>query len=84
MRRQKDTRIAAALGKAIRRRRLELGLSQEGLADVAKLHRTYMGAVERGERNLTIQSLLRIAEALGTSASALLREAEHEVAGGDE
>jgi len=84
MSRQKGTRIAGAVGKAIRRRRLELGVSQEGLADVAKLHRTYMGAVERGERNLTIQSLLRIAGALGTSASLLIHEAEQDLAGGEE
>lgn len=65
-----------ALGRAIRAARQKLGTSQEALAAEADLHRTYLGAVERGERNITILSLTRIAGALGVRASSLRAEAE--------
>jgi transcriptional regulator with XRE-family HTH domain len=52
------------LGERIRARRGELGLSQEGLADVASLHWTFVGQVERGRRNLSLHNLLKLAEAL--------------------
>lgn len=48
----------------IRIRREFLGLSQEGLADRSGIHRTYIGSIERGERNVTINTLARIAAAL--------------------
>lgn len=60
-------------GQAVRRRRLKLGLSQEGLAAACDLHRTYIGGIERGERNISFLNLLRIARALETTASSLLR-----------
>ena len=60
----------------ISRLRQERGLSQEALADKAGLHRTYIGAVERGERNITLRNANRIAEALGVSLSSCLREKE--------
>jgi transcriptional regulator with XRE-family HTH domain len=63
-----------ALGQAIREARGE-GLSQEELADRAQLHRTYIGSVERGERNASLVSLLRIADALGLKLSDLLARA---------
>jgi transcriptional regulator with XRE-family HTH domain len=47
-------------------------LSQEELADVCGLHRTYVGSVERGERNVTLSSLETIAKALGVSVVDLL------------
>ncbi|HLI43659.1 MAG TPA: helix-turn-helix transcriptional regulator [Acidimicrobiales bacterium] len=53
------------LGRQLRRRRLELGLSQEAFADVLDVHRTYMGGIERGERNLTLRTVERLAERLG-------------------
>jgi len=66
--------ILEKLGNNIRRYRLEKGLSQEGLAELSKLHRTYLGSVERGERNISLLNLERIAKALGISPIDLLRE----------
>lgn len=54
--------LQKAVGRALRRYRLERGLSQEDFAEVVGVHRTYMGGLERGERNLTLKSLERIAE----------------------
>ncbi|MFC4235913.1 helix-turn-helix domain-containing protein [Thalassospira xianhensis] len=51
----------------IRHRRQMLGLSQEELADNCGLHRTYIGSIERGERNITVNTLQRVAEALSCS-----------------
>lgn len=56
--------LQKAVGRALRRYRLERGLSQEAFADMVGVHRTYMGGLERGERNLTLRSLERIAETL--------------------
>jgi len=64
-----------ALGEAVRARRLALGLSQEALADAAGLDRSHMGKIERGERNVTLLNVLRIAAALNASAANVLREA---------
>lgn len=63
------------LGQAIRSRRELEGLSQEALGDMAGLHRTYIGSVERGERNISLESIVRIAQALGTNAGDLLKQA---------
>ncbi|WP_235568474.1 helix-turn-helix domain-containing protein [Mycobacterium sp. Root135] len=52
--------------------RLDHGFSQEAFADHMGVHRTYMGAVERGERNLTLQTLERIADFIGVDARELL------------
>lgn len=56
--------------------REERGLSQEGFALEAGVHRTYVGGIERGERNPSFTSLLRLATALGVSPSAIIRAAE--------
>lgn len=53
-----------------------MGLSQEAFADAAGIDRSHMGKIERGERNLTLLNLLRIATALGALPSDLLREAD--------
>jgi transcriptional regulator with XRE-family HTH domain len=60
------------LGAAVRARRRALGLSQEGLAERADIHMTYVGMVERGERNPTYTNVLRIARGLGCTMSALV------------
>ena len=64
------------VGRNIRRLRRERGLSQEDLADEIGVHRTYMGGVERGERNLTLRSLERLAERLGVSPLSLLEDTD--------
>lgn len=62
------------LGQNLRRLRTERGWSQERFADELGVHRTYMGGVERGERNLTLRSVERLALTLGVEAVALLSE----------
>ena len=54
------------------RRRLARGLSQEGFADLLGVHRTYMGGLERGERNVTLRTVERLAQRLGVPADELL------------
>ena len=66
------TRRHFALNLKMARERL--GLSQEALAAVAGLHRTYVGSVERGERNISIDNIERLASALGVSPASLLEE----------
>ena len=58
----------------VRRLRLSLGLSQERLAELAGLHRTYVGSVERGERNISIDNMERVARAVGVNVADLLQE----------
>lgn len=65
-----------ALGRALRGCRHERGLSQEGLAALTGLHRTYVGDVERGERNPSYASILKLSAALGIRASELIARAE--------
>ena len=67
---------ATAVGRAIRRLREERGLSQEALADLAGVHRTYVGGVERGERNVTVETLRRFADALEVRPSEILAAAD--------
>ena len=64
-----------SLGAAIRNARKAAGLSQEILAADAELDRSYMGGVERGEHNLTLMNLCKIAKALKVCPSSLLVEA---------
>jgi transcriptional regulator with XRE-family HTH domain len=61
-----------ALGKAIRQKRRELGISQEGLALETGLDRSYVGGVERGEHNIAIINLLKISKSLGIPCGILL------------
>ena len=66
----------AALGRAVRDLRDARGVSQEDLAHLSGMHRTYLGGIERGERNVSYANLLRLAEALGVAPSQLLARAE--------
>ena len=59
------------LGANVRAKREVQSLSQETLAEKADLDRTYIGGIERGERNLTIKSAIRVAKALGTTVARL-------------
>ncbi|NGM88499.1 helix-turn-helix transcriptional regulator [Parapusillimonas sp. SGNA-6] len=63
------------VGRAIRRIRKSQGISQEELAHLAQIDRSHMGKIERGERNVTLLNLIRIARALSAEASALLKDA---------
>ena len=64
-----------SLGNAIRDARKEAGLSQEVLAADAEIDRSYIGGIERGEHNLTLMNLCRVAKALKVKPSSLLIEA---------
>lgn len=68
--------IGIAISRAIRERRVNLGVSQEELGNRADLHRTYISDIEAGRRNLSLRSLFRIASGLGLSVSDLLKIAE--------
>ena len=61
------------VGRNIRSYRQRRGLSQEAFAEVLGVHRNYMGGLERGERNLTLRSLERIAEQMGVEVEELMR-----------
>lgn len=71
----KKSAAVAAVGQAIRSLREERGQSQEGFAAAAGLDRSYYGAIERGEFNVTIDTLAKIAAALDLSASKILERA---------
>ena len=68
--------LVQLLGISVRRLREENGWSQEELAARAGLHRTYIGAVERGERNITLRTLATLAATFDLSPAELLAEAE--------
>lgn len=64
--------VAEAFGQRVRTRRQELGLSQEALADRCELHWTYIGQVERGQRNISLHNIVRIARGLDIDAGELV------------
>ena len=66
------------LGRNLRNLRKAKGLSQEAFADALDIHRTYMGGLERGERNVTLKTVERIASALGIDPAQLLLAAAPE------
>jgi transcriptional regulator with XRE-family HTH domain len=68
--------IVARFGQSIRARRATLDLTQEALAEKAGLHRTYIADIERGTRNISLQSIEKLALALGCSLEALFSEVE--------
>jgi transcriptional regulator with XRE-family HTH domain len=65
--------LQRAVGRNLRVYRQARGLSQEAFADVLGVHRTYMGGIERGERNLTLKSLERIASQIDVDPLTLLQ-----------
>ena len=67
-----QSELLIALGSAVRAARRERGLSQEALADAAKIDRSHLGKIERGERNVSVLNLARIAAALDDLPSLLL------------
>ncbi|MFI7162840.1 helix-turn-helix domain-containing protein [Rhodococcus erythropolis] len=69
-----DGQLQRNLGANLRKWRTKRQLSQEALADVLAVHRTYMGGIERGERNLTLRSVEQIAETLHLDPLELLRD----------
>ena len=73
-----------ALGRAIRELRRGAGISQEVLAERARLHRTYVGGIERGERNVSFGNLLRLADALRVRPSELFARYERLFAASDQ
>jgi ribosome-binding protein aMBF1 (putative translation factor) len=75
-RRKAAQSLAERFGAALRRWRERGGLTQEQLAHHVGMHRTYVGAVERGEKNIAIKNMARLAAGVGTRASVLLAEAE--------
>ena len=64
---------AGEFGARVRARRQQLGLSQEALADQSELHWTFIGQVERGQRNLSLHNILRVARALDVDPGDLVR-----------
>ena len=69
----KDADILKKFGSRVRERRKKKGFSQEGFADHCQLDRTYVGGIERGERNIALRNIETIAHALGISISDLLQ-----------
>jgi len=72
-------RTLKALGRAVRRRRENLGLSQEALSARAGLHENYVGGVERGERNTSIINVLKLTGALELRPAELMSRFEAEL-----
>lgn len=68
--------VFVRFGRKLREVRLQVGVSQEKLADMASLHRTYVSSVERGKRNISLQNIERLADALGVTMAELMPERE--------
>jgi transcriptional regulator with XRE-family HTH domain len=69
-----NTKHRKVLGETIRSYRKEAGVSQETLAEKADLHHNYVGELERGEKAATIDTIVKVAKALGIRPSSLLRD----------
>jgi transcriptional regulator with XRE-family HTH domain len=64
--------VRVRFGQKLRKVREKAGLSQERLAELAGLHRTYVSSVERGQRNISLENVERLADALGVSMAELM------------
>lgn len=71
-----EEELAKRFGELVRRLRQERGFSQEEFSFRVRLHQTYVSSIERGERNVTIQTAQRIAKALDTSLAGMFEELE--------
>ena len=71
-----QTAVATILGKALRVRRLQIGLSQDDFADRIHMHRAYYSAIERGEKNITLATLQRVAKGLGVTLGSLFADVD--------
>ena len=72
--------LAKSFGAALRQLRIDAGFSQDDYALACELHRTYIGRIERGETNVGLENIARLAAPLGLPASALVRAAEEHAA----
>ncbi len=68
--------ILKRFGLTIKRLRERKGISQEKLGEISDLHRTYIGMIERAERNITLKNIEKLAKALGTDISKIFEELE--------
>lgn len=66
-------------GAAVRFEREKAGISQEALAERCGLHRTYIGGIERGERNVGLLNIIRISDALGIPPSLLIKHLDSDI-----
>lgn len=71
--------IKRRFGRAIKKRRSEIGISQEELAERSNLHRTYIADIERGERNVSLENIEKLAKALNIPIAALFANYNVEV-----
>jgi transcriptional regulator with XRE-family HTH domain len=75
MQRLEAAKVRKELGNTIRTYRISMKISQEKLAELADMHRNYIGKIERGEQNITINNLCRFAEVFKRSLSEILADA---------
>jgi transcriptional regulator with XRE-family HTH domain len=71
-----NKKLSAKFGEVIRELRKERNLSQEELADKADVHRTYIGMIERGEKNITLENIQKLAKALNVSLKSIFERLE--------
>lgn len=69
---ERRNKLQLEFGKIVRKKRLVLCLSQERLAEMAEMHFTYVSSIERGERNLSLLNIAKLAKALGCSMKDLM------------
>ncbi|MBW1616715.1 MAG: helix-turn-helix transcriptional regulator [Deltaproteobacteria bacterium] len=74
MQAHKNQEALKKFGTRVRQNRLDKGISQEELAELANVHRTYIGMIERGEKNITLNTMLNITNALGIKLTNLIEE----------